>query len=116
MKLLLPRNGEIHRSLCPLIPWVPKEKSSLPCTIWTPTTPWISIPPIECDFHGLNYRITGMGQMLIGLGNRRLLDENGTFDSIERWWEERYGLGQNLPEWNMEISWPTIKHSIKSRI
>jgi hypothetical protein len=47
--------------------------------------------------------------MLISMGNSQPIYENGSLYFIENWREESSGFGQNLPERNVEISWPTIK-------
>jgi hypothetical protein len=66
------------------------------------------------DFHELDYRITSIRRMVIGMGNHRPICENGSLHSIERWKEESYRCGQNLHERSMEISLATIEHSVRS--
>jgi hypothetical protein len=66
------------------------------------------------DFHGLHYRITSIRRILISVGNCQPIYKNVLLHSIEKWREECYGLGQNLPERSLKISWPTIEHSVRS--
>jgi hypothetical protein len=57
-------------------------QSSWSCSPWTATISQIVASPMGFDFHRLHYQITSIGQMLIGIGDCRLIYQSGNFHSI----------------------------------
>jgi hypothetical protein len=81
-----------------------EEQGSSSCWLWTSVTPEIKVLPMGFHFHGHQYGITSIRQMLIGMDNRQWIYTHCSHHSIAEWREQSHGFGQNLPKRSIEIS------------